>query len=113
MQAFVVTPISPQSLSVACAATGMVGRESEIFRFTLKHSIILTTVIALIVYGQSTVLSFLVPTYAKGPAVKAAAAAPDIALGINYLAGTVAIAVLVATLAFAWTRSLRFNRPAT
>jgi sugar (pentulose or hexulose) kinase len=33
--------ISPQSISVATGATGMVGRESEIFRFTFKHSIFL------------------------------------------------------------------------
>ncbi|WP_204320036.1 L-lactate permease, partial [Klebsiella pneumoniae] len=26
--------ISPQSIAVACAATGMVGRESELFRYT-------------------------------------------------------------------------------
>jgi len=42
--------ISPQSLSVACAATNQVGKESDIFRFTLKHSIILALVIACIVY---------------------------------------------------------------
>ncbi len=32
--------ISPQSIAVACAATGMVGRESELFRYTVKHSLI-------------------------------------------------------------------------
>ncbi len=38
--------ISPQSLSVATGAIGLVGREAEIFRFTLSHSIILTFVVA-------------------------------------------------------------------
>ncbi len=38
--------ISPQSISVATGATGLVGREAEIFRFTLRHSIILTFVVA-------------------------------------------------------------------
>ncbi|MBK1971372.1 L-lactate permease [Campylobacter sp. TTU_617] len=31
--------ISPQSIAVACAAVGLVGRESELFKFTLKYSI--------------------------------------------------------------------------
>ncbi|MDV2887989.1 L-lactate permease, partial [Alkalihalophilus pseudofirmus] len=29
--------ISPQSIAVACAAVGLVGKESELFRFTIKH----------------------------------------------------------------------------
>ncbi|MBZ7974136.1 L-lactate permease [Campylobacter molothri] len=31
--------ISPQSIAVACAAVGLVGKESELFKFTLKYSI--------------------------------------------------------------------------
>ena len=31
--------ISPQSIAVACAAVGLVGKESDLFRFTLKHSL--------------------------------------------------------------------------
>lgn len=31
--------ISPQSIAIACAAVGLVGKESELFRFTLKYSI--------------------------------------------------------------------------
>ena len=31
--------ISPQSIAVACAAVGLVGKESELFRFTLKYSV--------------------------------------------------------------------------
>ena len=33
--------ISPQSLAVACAATGTVGDEGRLLRFTLKHSLLL------------------------------------------------------------------------
>ncbi len=91
--------ISPQSLSVATAAVGLVGHESDIFRFTLKHSIILTAFIAAMAYLQSNVLGFLVPTYAKGAAAvaAAAAAAPSVADGIKYLVITaVVVLVLVA-----------------
>ena len=41
--------ISPQSISVATAATNMVGKEYEIFRFNLKHSLILCTVVGIII----------------------------------------------------------------
>ncbi|CAD5106370.1 lactate permease LctP family transporter [Zestomonas carbonaria] len=45
--------ISPQSIAVACAATGMVGRESDLFRFTLKHSLIFATFVGLITLVQA------------------------------------------------------------
>lgn len=31
--------ISPQSIAIACAAVGLVGKESDLFRFTLKYSV--------------------------------------------------------------------------
>ncbi|MCY1513708.1 Glycolate permease GlcA [compost metagenome] len=49
--------ISPQSIAVACAATGMVGRESDLFRFTLKHSLIFATFIGLITLAQAYVFT--------------------------------------------------------
>lgn len=39
--------ISPQSIAVACAAVGLVGRESELFRFTVKYSIALVVAIGI------------------------------------------------------------------
>jgi lactate permease len=42
--------ISLQSISVAAAATGMpAAEEARLFRFTLKHSLLLATAIGLIV----------------------------------------------------------------
>lgn len=40
--------ISPQSIAVACAAVGLVGRESELFRFTVKHSLFFVAIIGVI-----------------------------------------------------------------
>ncbi|MCL6598688.1 MAG: lactate permease LctP family transporter [Alicyclobacillus macrosporangiidus] len=40
--------ISPQSIAVGASATGLVGREGDLYRFTLKHSIALVIFIALI-----------------------------------------------------------------
>ncbi|WP_204273211.1 L-lactate permease, partial [Stenotrophomonas maltophilia] len=45
--------IYPQSIAVACAATGMVGKESDLFRFTLKHSLIFAALVGLITLAQS------------------------------------------------------------
>ena len=53
--------ISPQSIAVACAATGQVGNEPGLFRFTLKHSLLLLAVVALITWLQATVLQWMIP----------------------------------------------------
>jgi lactate permease len=70
--------ISPQSISVATGATNQVGHESDIFRFTLKHSIILTCVVGIMALLQAYVFTWLIPIYEKvvaaAPAVAASAA---------------------------------------
>ena len=53
--------ISPQSIAVACAATGLVGEEGNLFRFTLKHSLILTTIVGIIVCLQAYVFPWMIP----------------------------------------------------
>ena len=54
--------ISLQSIAVACAATGMsTADESRLFRFTLKHSIFLASVIGLIV----VLYAYVVPGFVK------------------------------------------------
>lgn len=53
--------ISPQSIAVACAAVGLAGKESDLFRFTVKHSIFLLLIISIITFLQNTVLSFMIP----------------------------------------------------
>ena len=40
--------ISPQSVAVAAAAVGIVGRENEIFKFTIKYSVILLIVVGIL-----------------------------------------------------------------
>jgi lactate permease len=53
--------ISPQSIAIACAAVGLAGKESDLFRFTIKHSFILLFIICVITFLQSNILSFMVP----------------------------------------------------
>jgi lactate permease len=53
--------ISPQSIAVACAATGLVGEEGNLFRFTIKHALFLTTVMGIIVALQAYVVPWMIP----------------------------------------------------
>jgi lactate permease len=53
--------ISPQSLAVACAATGMVGEEGSLLRFALKHSLILLSLVCMITFLQAYYLTSMVP----------------------------------------------------
>lgn len=53
--------ISPQSIAIACAAVGLVGRESDLFRFTVKHSLIFCAIIGIIVTLQAYVFPGIIP----------------------------------------------------
>ena len=53
--------ISPQSLSVATAATNMVGQEGNLFRFTIGHSIAMTLILCVLTYLQTGPLRFMLP----------------------------------------------------
>jgi len=53
--------ISPQSVAVACAATGMVGQESDLFRFTIKHSLFFVVLIGILTVIQAYVVPWMIP----------------------------------------------------
>ncbi|MPL63451.1 Glycolate permease GlcA [bioreactor metagenome] len=53
--------ISPQSIAVATAATGLVGKEGELFSFTVMHSFILAIAVCLMTYAQAYMLSWMIP----------------------------------------------------
>jgi lactate permease len=53
--------ISPQSIAVACAATGLVGKESELFRFTVRHSLFFAALVGVITLVQAYVLTGMIP----------------------------------------------------
>lgn len=55
--------ISPQSIAIGSAAVGLVGQESKLFRFTVKHSFIMLTVICIITMLQAYVITWIVPKY--------------------------------------------------
>jgi lactate permease len=55
--------ISPQSIAVGAAAVGLVGRESELFRFTFKHSFIMLFLVCIITLLQAYAIQWIIPKY--------------------------------------------------
>ncbi|TCV95158.1 L-lactate permease [Biostraticola tofi] len=53
--------ISPQSIAIACAAVGLVGKEGDLFRFTVKHSLIFCAMIGVITTVQAYLIPWMIP----------------------------------------------------
>ena len=53
--------ISPQSIAVGSAAVGLVGREADLFRFTVKHSVILALLVGCLTAFQAYVIPWIIP----------------------------------------------------
>ena len=86
--------ISPQSIAVAAAAGNLVGKESQLFRFTVKHSFIMLLFICIITLLQAYVMTWLIPVYELLSNTKAVAV-PDASRGYGYL---LLLAILLAAL---------------
>ncbi|MCE1249358.1 MAG: L-lactate permease, partial [Comamonadaceae bacterium] len=53
--------ISPQSIAIACAAVGLAGKESDLFRFTVRHSLMFAALIGLLTTLQAYVFTWMIP----------------------------------------------------
>lgn len=53
--------ISPQSIAVAAAATTLVGKESSLFKYTVKHSLIMLVAVIVIICLQAYVVPGMIP----------------------------------------------------
>ena len=53
--------ISPQSIAVATAATGLVGKEGDLFNFAVKHSLTLAVIVGIMTYVQAYYLQWMIP----------------------------------------------------
>lgn len=94
--------VSPQSIAVAAAAGGLIGNESQLFRFTIKHSFIMLGLICFIVLGQAYLFKWMIPSYHINDQIKEAVLNPEIGIGKYYLlillgviAGIVALVYLL------------------
>ncbi|GHU04926.1 L-lactate permease [Alphaproteobacteria bacterium] len=59
--------ISPQSIAVACAAVGLIGKESDLFRFTVRYSIIFAVMACLLTGFQQYVTPWMIPELIRLP----------------------------------------------
>lgn len=76
--------ISPQSIAVAAAAGQLVGKESELFRFTVRHSFYMLMFICVLVFAQAYWLKWVIPAY-QALSARKIATSPDVATGYIYL----------------------------
>lgn len=97
--------ISPQSIAVAAAAGNLVGRESDLFRFTVKHSFIMLMFICCIVLAQAYVFQWLIPDYQAIEANVAAASTSTVREGLTYLLVLAATLILFALMIKVTNRS--------
>jgi lactate permease len=87
--------ISPQSIAIGAAAVGLVGKESELFRFTVKHSFIMLFIISVITCVQAYVIPWIIPDYEATGSI-AVQEVLDVSKGFVYLMVLVAVVVLIA-----------------
>lgn len=86
--------ISPQSIAIGAAAVGLVGRESELFRFTVKHSFIMLGAVCLLTLMQAYVTPWIVPAYKLMEATTTVIS--DVSDGFLYITLLTALIVLIA-----------------
>lgn len=74
--------ISPQSIAIGAAAVGLVGKESDLFRFTVKHGFLMLFVVCLLTVMQAYWIPWIIPAYDPGATAATQASVPT---GFAYL----------------------------
>jgi len=100
--------ISPQSIAVAAAAGQLIGKEADLFRFTVKHSFIMLIFICFIVLAQAYIFSWIIPQY-EMLTQNAGAAPTNFSKGIIYLLLLVSVLVAVSGLVIGLNRRKNIN----
>ena len=81
---------------MAAAAGDLVGKESELFRFTVKHSFLMLVIICFITLAQAYTFKWIIPVYELLGSAKAVAV-PDASRGYTYLLGLGIILIALAS----------------
>jgi len=87
--------ISPQSIAIAAGAGHLIGKESELFRFTVKHSFFMLLFICCLTLMQAYLIKWIIPAYTMHTA-HAVAAAPAKGPGIIYLLAVAGVLAIIA-----------------
>lgn len=95
--------ISPQSIAIGAAAVGLVGKESELFRFTVKHSFIMLLMVSVLTWMQAYVLTWMIPVYQKMESA-VAAEVYDLSEGFFYLLLLAGALIVIASTIFFTSR---------
>ncbi|MGL2830847.1 L-lactate permease, partial [Helicobacter pylori] len=53
--------ISPQSIAIACAAVGLAGKESDLFKFTAKYSLVFVVLMGVVISAIAYWIPEVVP----------------------------------------------------
>jgi lactate permease len=101
--------ISPQSIAVGAAAVGLVGKESNLFRFTVRHSFIMLFIVCCFTVLQAYVLKWMVPVYNATEAAVVATTA-GLSTGFSYLLA-LALVVLLMVAAVLWINKKEKTTP--
>ncbi len=101
--------ISPQSIAVAAGAGNLVGHESDLFRFTLKHSFIMLGFICFLVLAQAYIVSSIIPKY-QILSSRTISGSIESLTGYIYLIILVGVIALLAFLIWILNRK-RFEKP--
>lgn len=99
--------ISPQSIAVAAAAGNLVGRESDLFLFTVKHSFIMLGLISIIVFSQAYAFNSIIPAYEMLQAGQAISVS-QASLGFIYLL-VCAVAITGFAFSLRWVNRKRIS----
>ncbi len=99
--------ISPQSIAVGVASAGLVGKESNLFMFTVKHSFIMLLLICVFTILQAYVFTWMVPSYTIMEGTVPVAAS-NLVAGHHYLLGLGAIILVIMVLVYGLNRKSSF-----
>lgn len=86
--------ISPQSIAIAAAVTNIVGQEGELYKFSMKHSIILLSIVSVYVYMISGPLYFLIPSISNTGTATQVNSSALYSTGAVFLIGTAIICII-------------------
>lgn len=103
--------ISPQSIAIGAAAVGLVGKEAQLFRFTVKHSFIMLIIICIITFLQAYVFIKVIPKYKKISAI--IPTNENISKGFAYIIGLTLIILLLGLLTCFMNRKKKAALPVT